>query len=348
MAVTVKSFGKTTGGTEASLYTITNGKGFSAAVTNFGAILVSLFVPDNAGNAADVVLGYDSVEGYLTNASFFGGTIGPNANRIDNARFSIDGTEYRLAANNGTNNLHSDYSDGYHKRIWDAETNDTSVIFSLEDADGANGFPGNRKVRVAYTVTDDNEIRIDYDAQSDKKTLFNMTNHSYFNLAGHSSGNIEAHRLCISASHYTPVFERLIPTGELAPVEGTPFDFRTMKAIGKDINDGGTQLKYGQGYDHNYAVDSFDGKLQKIATVEEPVSGRKMDVYTDLPGVQFYAGNCIDVTVGKGGAQYGKRSGFCLETQFFPDAVNQAQFLQDVIYGLQRPYRTTTIYKFYN
>lgn len=347
MAITTEGFGKTADGVEVSLYTIKNSKGFAASVTNFGAILVKLFVPDKTGKTADVVLGYDNVEGYQTNGSFFGVTVGPSANRIDNASFTIDGETYRLAANDGTNNLHSDDDKGYHKRIWNAQLNDNSVIFSLEDEDGSMGFPGNKKVQVTYTVTDDNALRIDYDVTSDKKTLINMTNHSYFNLAGHNSGSIEAHRLCINASRYTPIFERLIPTGELASVEGTPFDFRAMKPVGQDIRADDIQLKYGQGYDHNFALDSFTGALQKAASVEEPATGRKLDVYTDQPGLQFYSGSCIAPTTGKEGAAYGSRSGLCLETQCFPNAVNQPQF-QDVIYGPDRPYKTTTIYQFYN
>lgn len=347
MAITTEAFGKTTDGTQVSLYTIKNSSGFAAAVTNFGAILVKLFVPDKSGKTADVVLGHDSVDGYLANGSFFGATVGPSANRIDNACFAIDGVKYQLVANDGTNNLHSDDDKGYHKRIWDAKLNDNSVTFSIEDADGSMGFPGNKKVQVTYTVTQDNELRIDYDVTSDKKTLINMTNHSYFNLAGHNSGNIESHRLCINASHYTPVFERLIPTGELVPVEGTPFDFRTMKAVGADIGADDIQLKYGQGYDHNFVLDNFTGKIQKAASVEEPSTGRKMDVYTDQPGLQFYAGSCIAPITGKQGAAYSSRSGLCLETQCFPNAINQAGF-PDTVYGPDKPYRTTTIYKFYN
>ncbi len=347
MTITTKNFGKTPDGTEVSLYTIKNEKGFAAEVTDFGAILVNLFVPGRAGNADDVVLGYDNIEGYLTNGCFFGATIGPSANRIDNASFTIDGETYQLAVNDGTNNLHSDDNRGYHKRIWNADLKDNCVVFSLIDPDGSMGFPGNKKVQVTYTVTEENELKIEYEATSDKKTLINMTNHTYFNLAGHQSGNIESHRLCINASKYTPIFERLIPTGELVDVADTPFDFRKMKTIGDEIDVDNVQLKYGQGYDHNFALDGFDGSIQKVASVEEPTTGRKMDVYTDQPGLQFYAGNCITPQIGKGGASYGKRSGLCLETQCFPDAVNQPQF-QDVIYGPERPYKTTTVYRFYN
>lgn len=347
MAITTKSFGVTTDGTEVSLYTITNSKGFAAGITNFGAILVNLFVPDKTGKMADVVLGFDSVDGYLTNGDCFGATIGPSANRVDNAAFTIDGVTYQLIANDGTNNLHSDKANGYHKRIWNAQPQDNSVVFSIEDADGSLGFPGNKKVRVTYTVTEDNELKIEYHVTSDKRTLINMTNHSYFNLAGHNAGNIEGHRLYINAFHYTPVFERLIPTGDYKPVVGTPFDFRRMKPVGQDINADDIQLKYGQGYDHNFIIDGYNGSIQKVAAVEEPTSGRKMDVYTDQPGIQFYAGNCIAPQAGKEGAAYGKRSGLCLETQCFPDAINQSHF-PDTVYGPDRPYKTTTIYKFYN
>lgn len=345
MAVTSKSFGNAPDGTEVMIYSIKNNHGFTAEVTNFGAILVNLFVPDKNGAMADVVLGFDKAEGYFANGSFFGSTIGPSANRIDNASIEINGEKYQLNANDGTNNLHSDDNLGYHKRVWNAEPKDDCVVFTLED-NATMGFPGNKTVQVTYTVTDGNELKIEYHAASDKPTLINMTNHTYFNLSGHDSGNIEQHRLYIDAFHYTPVYERLIPTGDLVPVEGTPFDFRAMKAIGDDINADDIQLTYGQGYDHNYAIDSYDGSIKKAAEVQDPASGRKMAVYTDQPGIQFYAGSCIKPETGKGGAAYDKRSGFCLETQAFPDSIHQPQF-QDVVYGPERSYNTTTIYKFY-
>lgn len=347
MAVTSKSFGNAPNGVEVTLYSIKNENGFTAEVTNFGAILVNLLVPDKDGVTADVVLGFDKADGYFANGSFFGSTIGPSANRIDNACIEINGVKHQLNANDGTNNLHSDDKLGYHKRVWNAEQNDNSVIFTLEDTDGSMGFPGNKKVQVTYTVTDQNELKIEYHVTSDKPTLINMTNHTYFNLSGHDSGSIEDHRLYINAFHYTPVYERLIPTGALVPVEGTPFDFRIMKRIGDDIEADDIQLKYGQGYDHNFAIDNYDGSIKKAAEVQDPATGRKMEVYTDQPGIQFYAGSCIKPETGKGGAAYDKRSGFCLETQAFPDSINQPQF-QNVVYGPERPYHTTTIYKFYN
>ncbi len=346
MPVTTKNFGKTPEGKEATLYTIQNSNGVSAEVTNFGAILVRFLVPDKNGNVNDIVLGYDTIEGYFDNGSFFGATIGPSANRIDNASFSIDGTKYQLAVNDNTNNLHSDENQGYHKRLWDAQAGENYVTFSLEDKDGSMGFPGNKKVQVTYTLTDENELKLDYNVTSDKKTLINMTNHTYFNLAGHNSGNIEQHKLQINASRYTPIYPRLIPTGELASVADTPFDFREIKEIGKDIEAENEQLKYGQGYDHNWVIDDANGTLKKVAVVEELTTGRRMEVYTDQTGIQFYAGSCIKPVAGKEGASYGKRSGFCLETQAFPDSINQEHF-PNVIYGPDRSYQTTTVYKLY-
>jgi aldose 1-epimerase len=345
MAITTKSFGKTKCGKDVTLYSITNSNGITANVMNYGAILVNLLVPDKNGNTADVVLGHDTVEGYFVNGEFFGSTIGPSANRIDNASFEIDGVKYQLSVIDGTNNLHSDKDKGYHKRYWNASTEGNKVIFSLEDEDGSMGFPGNKKVQVSYSLSEDNSLTIEYNVTSDKKTLINMTNHSYFNLAGHNSGNIENHVLQLNASKYTPVFERLIPTGEFVDVEGTVFDFRKPRRVGDDIDADEIQLKYGQGYDHNFVIDGYNGEIIKVAEVSEPTSGRKMEVYSDQPAIQFYAGNCITPQTGKGGAAYGKRSGLCLETQAIPDSINQAGF-NDVVYGPDRPYHTTTIYKF--
>lgn len=346
MAVAIKNFGSTKDGQEVKLYTLENKNGMIVAVTNYGVNIVSVIVPDKNGNKADVVLGFDSVEGYFENGSFFGATIGPSANRIANASFVVDGVKYQLAVNDGTNNLHSDYELGYHKALWDAEIQgEESVVFSLEDKDGNMGFPGNKKVKVTVTLTDDNELKLAYYASADQNTLINMTNHSYFNLAGHAAGTIENHELCICASAYTPVDERLIPTGELASVEGTPFDFREWHVVGERIREENAQLKLGKGYDHNYVIDGFDGTVRKVAEVSEEISGRSMEVYTDQPGIQFYAGNCITPVGGKNGAFYEKRSGLCLETQVFPDSINQENFPNSV-YGPDKDYETVTIYKF--
>lgn len=346
MSVTLKSFGKTKDGKEAKLYTLENKNGMSVSVTNYGVNIVNVIVPDKNGKKDDIVLGYETIEGYFDNGSFFGSTIGPSANRIANASFTVDGVKYRLSVNDGTNNLHSHDDLGYHKVLWNAEAkDDNSVVFSIEDADGNMGFPGNKKVEVTVTLTDENELKLAYHVAADKNTLINMTNHSYFNLAGHDAAPIENHKLCIYGSAYTPVDERLIPTGELPSVEGTPFDFREPHLVGERINEENDQLKLGQGYDHNWVIDNYDGTVRKVAEVSEETSGRSMEVYTDQPGIQFYAGNCIQPIGGKNGVTYGKRSGLALETQVFPNSVNQDNF-PNAIYGPDKDYEAVTIYKF--
>ncbi|MBO5292022.1 MAG: galactose mutarotase [Lachnospiraceae bacterium] len=339
-------FGKTQDGSEVFLYTMENSKGMKASVMNYGAILVNLMVPDKDGKAADVCLGYDRLEDYLVNGCFFGATIGPNGNRIADAKLTIDGTEYQLKVNDGPNNLHSDEELGFHKRIWEAkEDGDMSVVFYLESPDGDMGFPGNKTISVTYTLTENNEIKIAYAGSSDKKTVLNMTNHSYFNLKGHDQGSIEDHILTLNCSNYTPVREGLIPTGEIAPVAGTPMDFTQPKVIGDEIDADFEALNLGGGYDHNWVIDGWDHTIRHFATVEEKTSGRTMKVYTDLPGVQFYAGNFVTKHTGKGGAEYDRRGGLCLETQDFPNAVNEASFPSPV-YGEGRDFVSTTIYQF--
>ena len=343
MSVEVTQFGRTQIGKDIKLYTMKNSKGMQAAVTNIGACLVKLIVADDKGRFDDIVLGYESGEEYLVNGCFFGATVGRNANRIANAAFSIDGVEYKLAVNDNANNLHSDFYKGMHKVLWDAQTKDNSVKFSYHSPDMENGFPGNLDISVTYTLTEDNEIVIDYEGESDKKTLINMTNHSYFNLSGHDSGSIEKTALTIFASNYTPVVAGAIPTGEIASVKGTVMDFTKEKTIGEDIGAAEEQLLLVQGYDHNYVVDDYNGKSKLIARAT--AGGRVMQVYSDLPGVQFYAGNCISPQEGKNGALYGKRTGFCLETQYFPNSVNDPAFAHPIFDAGQK-YKTTTIYKF--
>jgi len=338
-------FGKTGEGKEVYRYWLENSKGMKAGVINFGAILVNLIVPDANGKADDLVLGYDTLEPYLTNGSFFGATVGPNANRIGGASFTLDGVSYQLDVNDGVNNLHSHMDKGYHKRIWNVTQEKDGVCFSLEDQDGNMGFPGNKKVSVTYTLTEDNELKIHYQASSDKNTVINMTNHSYFNLAGHGNGKIYDHVLTLNASSYTPIVPGAIPTGEIADVAGTPFDFRMGRRVGQEIDADNEQLKMTKGYDHNWVIDGADGTLRKFAVVSDPVSGRKMEAYTDLPGVQFYAGNSISEHVGKDGATYGARSGLCLETQYYPDTANKPQF-PSAVFGPDRKYDSVTIYKF--
>ncbi len=332
-------------GTQIFLYSLENGKGMKAQVINYGAILVRLFVPDKNGRSEDVVLGYDNLDGYYVNGANYGATIGPNANRVADARFTLDGVTYQLDVNDGPNNLHSHADLGYHKRVWKAVEGTDCVTFELEGADGEMGFPGNKKVRVTYTLTGENELKIHYHATSDRRTIINMTNHSYFNLAGHDAGNIYDHILTLHAANYTPVVAGSIPTGEIAPVAGTPMDFTLPKRIGDEIDADFGQLKLAGGYDHNWVLDGGEGRLRLIATVEEPSSGRVMETYTDLPGVQFYAGNSQTEEPGKGGAVYGKRTGLCLETQYYPDTANEPGF-PSAIFGPDRAYDTVTVYRF--
>lgn len=338
-------FGKTEDGQEIYRYWLENSGGMKAGVINYGAILVNLMTPDKSGKIDDVVLGYDTLEPYFTNEGFFGATVGPNANRIGGASFKVDGQKYCLVANDGKNNLHSDAQLGYHKRIWSAAEGEDSVTFSLSDEDGSMGFPGNKKVRVTYALTEENELKITYEAESDKNTVINMTNHTYFNLAGQGNGTVHDHLLELKAGFYTPVVKGAIPTGEIVPVAGTPFDFTEAKRIGEEIDSDNEQLRLTGGYDHNWVIDGMDGILREFAVVEEPLSGRRMRAYTDLPGVQFYAGNAVEKQLGKEGKSYGPRGGFCLETQYFPDTPNKSQFPSS-IFGPDRNYETVTIYRF--
>lgn len=346
MAVSVKEFGRTPSGESIQLYSIKNAQGMVAQVMNYGAILVSLTAPDREGHLGDVVLGFDEAEQYFGNYSFFGATVGPNANRTGNAQFSIDGKTYRLDVNDGVNNLHSHIEKGYHKRIWDAETGSDFVRFSLKAEAGELGFPGNKTVSVTYTLTDGGRLELHYHVESDENTLVNMTNHTYFNLEGAGNGKIEEHTLWLKASYYTPVAAGAIPTGEIVPVSGTPMDFTTPHKVGSRIREEFEQLKLTGGYDHNWVIDDHDGSVQLFAEVKAAESGRVLRAYTNLPGVQFYAGNFIDPQSGKGGAEYGPRSGLCLETQFYPDTANKPQF-PSAVFGPDRIYDYTTVYEFF-
>lgn len=346
MGISKRTFGVTKDGKETYLYTITNKNGMAAAVTDFGAILVQLIVPDAKGKSRDVVLGFDSVTGYEGNDCFFGSTIGRNANRIGGASFEIDGVKYELAANENENNLHTDKEHGFHKVIWNAEVleAENTVKFTYRSPDGENGFPGNLDMSVTYTLQEDNAIRLDYDGVSDKKTVINVTNHSYFNLAGHDSGSIHDERVMIKADGFTEILPGAIPTGKTLPVEGTPMDLRSLKRVGDEIDADFEQLTLVGGYDHNWVLHNH-GNLEQIAQVVDDRSGITMEVYTDLPGVQFYAGNFITQQTGKGGVTYDKRHALCLETQYFPDAVHHPEFPQPVFEAGQKVH-TTTIYKF--
>jgi aldose 1-epimerase len=349
-STTKKAFGKTPDGQPIDLYVLTNKTGAQVSITNFGGAVVSLTVPDRSGKLADVVLGFDSGEEYVTEKNFFGALIGRYGNRIGHAQFELDGKTYTLPKNNGENTLHGG-TKGFNKMVWTAKPISAKGGQALElsylSKDGEEGFPGNLKVTVTYTWTDANALNIDYSATTDKKTVVNLTNHSYFNLAGQGNGDILAHQLMIPADQFTPVDAGLIPTGELRDVTGTPFDFRKSTAIGARINADDEQIKLGGGYDHNFVLRMPTGHKEFLAArVTELTSGRVMEFWTTEPGVQFYTGNFLDGKVtGKGGATYPKRSALCLETQHFPDSPNKPKFPSTVLSPGQT-YRTVTKYQF--
>lgn len=347
MSVEINPFGKYPDGRDILLYTLSNNNGMKVSVSNIGAALVKVLAPDKDGKVSDVVLGFEKGEDYLKNPSFLGVVIGPCANRTGNASFRIDGCTYRLDVNDGVNNLHSHKDKGYHKSLWQADVREDSVTFSLKDADGNMGFPGNKSVSVTYSLSDENELQLRYHVVCDKKTVINLTNHTYFNLDGHDSGSMEEHELWIGASNFTPADAGSIPTGEIVPVKGTPMDFTQAKRVGKEIGADFDQLKFAGGYDHNWVIDGWDGSLRHFATVRAPKSGRVLKAYTTLPGVQFYAGNFIERQSGKDGAVYGRREGLCLETQYFPDSANKPQFPSN-IFDEGREYDSLTVYRFEN
>ncbi|MCL2254100.1 MAG: galactose mutarotase [Lachnospiraceae bacterium] len=347
MNVEKKLFGTTPEGKEIFLYSLTNANGMQADLMDYGAALINLLVPDKNGNVADVVTGYDNLGAYMGSHPYFGVVVGPNANRIGNAAFTLDGEKYNLSVNDGPNNLHSHDDLGYQRRIWKAEINDSGVTFTLDDEDGCMGFPGNKRMSVAYSLNDENELKLVYSAVSDKNTIINPTNHTYFNLGGHKESTINDHLIMINAAQFTPVAEGAIPTGELVPVADTPFDFVTAKRIGDKVDFDCKQLKLCGGYDHNWVIDGYDGTVKEAARLTDPVSGRTMVTLTDLPGIQFYGGNMIPAHTGKENASYQARCALCLETQFFPDTANRPEF-PSAVFGPDKPYLSTTIYRFEN
>lgn len=325
-------------------YTFTNANGMAVSIINYGGIVTHLLVPDRKGQLGDVVLGYDSLSDYLKNNSpYLGAIAGRYANRIAHGKFVLDSVEYQLATNNGLNHLHGGIK-GLDKVVWDVRDfifpDSAGVILTYLSPDGEEGYPGNLTINVIYTLTNNNELKIDYEAVTDKPTVLNLTHHSYFNLAGHGSGTVYNHQLQINADRYVPVDETLIPTGELLPVEGTPMDFKTFHPIGERIGE------VEGGYDHTFVLDAEDGQMRLAAQVTEPGSGRTMRVFTDQPGMQFYSGNFLDGTnIGKGAVAYQKHFGFCLETQHFPDSPNQPGFPSTTLRPGEK-YRTSTIYQF--
>ena len=345
-----QTFGKTEDGQQVDLYVLTNKNGVQVAITNYGATVVSWKVPDRNGQVADVVLGYDNVKDYEIGKAYFGATVGRYANRIAHGKFTLNGTAYTLAKNDGENHLHGGIK-GFSKRVWTAKdvsgSNGQALELTYLGKDGEEGYPGNLSVTVVFTLSEKNELKIDYSATTDKDTVLNLTNHSYFNLAGQGSRDILSHQLTLNADRFTPVDATLIPTGELRKVKGTPFDFTQPTAIGARIDQDDEQLKRGKGYDHNWVLNKPKiGVLTLAAELYEPTSGRLLEVRTSEPGVQFYTGNFLDGSAhGKEGKVYNYRTGMCLETQHFPDSPNHPDFPSTVLKPGQR-FHSTTIYKF--
>jgi len=345
----MQPYGKMPDGSEIDLYTLTNVAGMQAGIINYGGAVVTLAAPDKSGKFADVVLGMDTLAGYMQEPNYFGALIGRYGNRIGHATFKLEGKTYTLPKNNGENTLHGGNA-GFDKRVWKARemstANGPAVELTYVSKDGEEGFPGTLTAKVVYTLTDANELKIEYTATTDKPTVLNLTNHSYFNLAGAGVGDNLQHQVMINANQFTPVDEGLIPTGELKAVKGTPFDFTKLTAIGARINQDDQQLKFGKGYDHNWVLNKRMGAMGKAAEVYEPKSGRVLEVFTTEPGLQFYTGNFLDGSVtGKGGIAYPMRAAFCMETQHYPDSPNQPKFPSTELKSGQT-YHTVTTYKF--
>jgi aldose 1-epimerase len=343
MKMTSEHFGTMPEGCEIRLCTLTNNQGMEAGIINFGGIIAKLKVPDRHGKLEDVVVGHDTLQGYLDRSRFFGALIGRYANRIARGRFVLNGAEYSLGINNGVNHLHGGFK-GFDKVVWRPEQIDQGLRLTYLSQDGEEDYPGNLRAQVTYSLTEANELRLEYEAETDRDTIVNLTNHSYLNLAG--EGTILDHELTIEADAFTPVDKTLIPTGEIRGVKATPMDFTSPIAIGARINDNDEQLEFAGGYDHNFVLRTAGAGLQKAANLYDPKSGRVLEIFTTQPGLQFYSGNFLDGSiVGKAGHAYVKYSGCCLETQHFPDSPNHPQFPSTVL----RPgemYRHTTVFTF--
>ena len=347
MAIQKKEFGVMPSGEKVYEYTLTNKSGVSASFIELGATWTKMLVPDRDGNMADVILGYDDLASYQANTPHFGAPIGRNANRIGNAVITIDGKDYKLEANNGPNNLHSG-PDLYHSRLWESWAYETAegsrLDFFLNSPDGDQGYPGTADIYVTYSLDKDDKLDIFYEALSDKDTILNMTNHSYFNLDGHNSGSVLQHTLTLEADYFTPGDAQSIPTGEILPVENTPMDFREGRKIGERIEEEYEPLRFGNGYDHNWVLKN-KGNFEKVAELMAEESGIVMETYTDRPGMQIYTANFVENEVGKEGVVYGKRSAVCLETQCYPDAVHHENFPSPV-YRAGEKYTAHTAFRF--
>jgi aldose 1-epimerase len=344
-----RAFGKLDDGTTIDLYTLKNRNGVEVEIINYGGIVVSIKVPDRSGRMADIVLGYDDLPGYLADQSYFGALVGRYANRIGQAKFTLNGTEYQLAHNDGPNHLHGGVK-GFNRVVWQARElsfrNGSGLELTYVSKDNEEGYPGNLKVTVTYILSYfTNDLRIEYSATTDKETVVNLTHHSYFNLAGAGSGDVLGHEVKINANRFTPVDATLIPTGELKAVKGTPLDFTRATSIGSRINQDDNQLVLGRGYDHNFVLNKKGQELSLAATVFEPTSGRVLEMWTTEPGMQLYTGNFLDNVHGKEGKVYVRRGAFCLEAQHYPDSPNKPAFPSTVLKPGQR-YTQTTVYKF--
>jgi aldose 1-epimerase len=354
MKVEISDFGTMEDGTKTNLYTLSNDNGVKVSITNYGGIITSLMAPDNAGNFENVVLGFDSLAGYrsevyLQEGPYFGAIIGRYGNRIAEGKFSLDNTEYTLATNNDPNHLHGG-NVGFDKVVWEAKEiesgNEVGLKLNYVSEDMEEGYPGTLNVEVTYTLNNDNELKIDYKATTDKKTVVNLTNHAYFNLTGNVKRDILKHEVMINADHFTPVDKTLIPTGEILAVEKTPFDFTEPAPVGQNINSNDEQITFGGGFDHNWVLNGEAGEMKLAATVYEPKSSRFMEVSTTEPGIQFYSGNFLNGKLeGNNGVKFEQRYGLCLETQHYPDSPNQPEF-PSVELNPGETYDTQTIYKF--
>lgn len=332
-------------GKQTALYTLRNSNGMLVTLTNYGAKIVSIYVEGKDGSMADVMMGFRSVADYMQYGASHGATVGPFANRIGGGSFTINGETYTLEKNNGENTLHSG-SSTFSRRVWDAAQNGNTVVMSLKSPDGEYGFPGNKEVKVTFSLTEENELRIDYEARTDKATHFNLTNHGYFNLRGEGNGDILDHIVVINADYLTTVNEQMIPTGEMMAVAGTPLDFNSPHAIGERIDMDHPLLVMGSGYDFNYVINKKDGDLAFAASTYEPESGRYMEVFTTEPGVQLYTGNHLKGNeIGKSGQPYGARTGVCFETQHFPDSPNKPEFPSTLVEPGE-VFTSTTVFKF--
>jgi aldose 1-epimerase len=344
-----KSFGKLVDGAEVFSYTLKNAKGMEAKIITYGAAVVSLTAPDRIGKFADVILGYDNIEGYVADKAYLGAIVGRYGNRIGKGKFTLEGKEYHVSINDGENTLHGGIQ-GFNKKIWsvtgyESTNKGSSLTLKYISADGEEGFPGKVELTVVYTLTNENALSINYTGTTDKTTILNPTNHTYFNLTADPNNTVLDHELMIDADSFTPVDSKLITTGKIESVTNTPMDFRKAKKIGKDIEADFDQLKLGGGYDHNWVLNKHKEEVSKCAEVYEPKSGRVMDVYTNEPGVQFYSANFLNGVKGKNGVIYNKRTALCLETQCYPDSPNKPEW-PSVVLTPDKVYHQTTIYKF--